>query len=110
MRAFDAALPGGVGSALVVLCLSFFAYSTILTWSFYGETCAAYLMGGRVRGAYRLLWLPFVLVGAMGRLAPVWGIADTLNAFMAIPNLIALVALAGVASRLIREFSVRFLR
>ncbi len=109
MRALDAAFPGGVGSALVVLCLSFFAYSTILTWSFYGETCAAYLLGGRVRGAYRLLWLPFVLVGAMGGLAPVWGIADTLNALMAIPNLIALVALAGVASRLMRDFSSRFL-
>jgi AGCS family alanine or glycine:cation symporter len=110
MGAFDAAIPGGWGSAIVVLCLAFFAYSTILTWSFYGETCAAYLLGGRIRPLYRLAWIPFVLVGALGELAPVWAIADTLNAFMAIPNLIALVALSGVAFRLLRDFGVRFPR
>ncbi|HCC32839.1 MAG TPA: sodium:alanine symporter family protein [Clostridiales bacterium] len=104
MRAFDAVFPAGWGSAIVVLSLGFFAYSTILTWSFYGETCAAYLLGGRIRALYRLLWLPFVLVGALGELAPVWAIADTLNAFMAVPNLIALVALSGVAVRLLRDF------
>ena len=54
--------------------------------------------------AYRVIWLPFILLGALGRLEAIWDIADTLNGLMAIPNLIALIILAGVVVRLTRSF------
>jgi AGCS family alanine or glycine:cation symporter len=82
------------------------AYDTNLAWCFYGETCSAFLFGhGRItRTAYRLAWLPLVVVGALGQLHAIWDIADTLNGLMAIPNLIALVALAGTVVALTRGF------
>jgi Na+/alanine symporter len=90
----------------VVLSMILTAYDTNLAWCFYGETCAAYLLGhGRaVRYAYRFLWLPFTLLGALGRLEAVWDVADTLNGLMAIPNIVALLVLAGVVVRLLRGF------
>ena len=106
MTAFGATFGTTLGSALVVLSMILTAYDTNLAWCFYGETCAAYLLGhGRaVRSAYRLLWLPFILLGALGELRTVWDVADTLNGLMAIPNLIALLALGGVVVRLTRGF------
>jgi AGCS family alanine or glycine:cation symporter len=93
-------------AGIVVLCMVLTAYDTILAWCFYGETCTAYLLGhGKVvRIAYRLIWLPFVLFGALWSLKLVWGIAEVLNGLMAIPNLIALLALAGVVARLTKGF------
>ncbi|GAB62366.1 amino acid carrier protein [Candidatus Jettenia caeni] len=94
------------GSALVAFCMVLTAYDTNIAWCFYGETCAAYLLGhGRiVRYAYRFLWLPFVLIGALLKLDAVWGIADILNGLMAVPNLIALIVLAPLVVKLIHNF------
>jgi len=99
-----------IGSALVSFCMILTAYDTNLAWCFYGETCSAYMLGhGRtVRYAYRLIWLPFVLIGAVIKLETVWGVADTLNGLMAVPNLIALAVLAPVVLGLIRNFQSRF--
>jgi len=104
MRAFAAAFGRGIGFPLVVLSMILTAYDTLLAWCFYGETCSAYLFGhGRAtRMTYRLLWLPFTIVGALGQLKPVWDLADTLNGLMAVPNLVALVGLAPVVVRLAR--------
>ncbi len=106
MQAFGAAFGQRIGFPLVVLSMILTAYDTNLAWCFYGETCAAYLFGhGRVtRTAYRLLWLPLVVLGATGGLRSVWDVSDTLNGLMAIPNLIAVIALAGVVVRLTRGF------
>ncbi|MBD3241162.1 MAG: amino acid carrier protein [Chitinivibrionales bacterium] len=103
---FNAVFGGTVGTALVTFCMILTAYDTLLAWCFYGETCTAYLLGhGKVvRTVYRLLWLPFTMLGAVGGLRPIWTISDTLNGLMAIPNLIALVALSGVVVTLTREF------
>ena len=96
--AFARGLPG-LGQPLVFVCLILFAYSTMLTWSFYGEKAWAYLFGRWVVLPYRLIFLACLYIGAIGGLHLVWDLADTLNGLMAIPNLIALLVL----SRLVVE-------
>lgn len=102
-RSFDSFLPG-IGSFIVTVGLIFFAYSTVLGWSYYGEKCFYYLMGRRGITAYRVLFSIAVLVGATMKLSLVWDIADTMNGAMAIPNLIALLALSGVIAAETRDF------
>lgn len=91
--AFTRGLPV-IGGPLVLMCLVLFAYSTMLTWSFYGEKAWNYLFGGWVILPYRVLFLAFLYVGAIGGLQFVWNLADTLNGLMAVPNLIGLLFLA----------------
>ena len=93
--AFTAGLPG-VGGWIVVISIVLFSYSTMLTWNFYGEKSWEYAFGKRVVKPYRLLFIGFLFLGAIGGLTVVWDIADTLNGLMAAPNLLALVLLAGV--------------
>jgi AGCS family alanine or glycine:cation symporter len=94
-RAFSASLPRS-GSYVVMVAIVLFAYTTMLTWNFYGEKSWEYLFGRKVVVPYRLVFLAFLYVGAVGGLELIWSIADTLNGLMAAPNLIALVLLAGV--------------
>jgi alanine or glycine:cation symporter, AGCS family len=94
-NAFSAALPG-IGGILVILALVLFAYTTMLTWNFYGEKSWEYLFGHKIILPYRLAFLGFLYIGAIGGLTFVWSVADTLNGLMAIPNLIALILLAGI--------------
>jgi len=96
--AFSTGLPGP-GGYLVLISIVFFAYTTMLTWNFYGEKSWEYLFGAKVVTPYRLLFLAFVLVGAVGGLELIWSVADTFNGLMAAPNLIALLLLAGVMAR-----------
>jgi len=104
MSAFQTVFGKKLGVSLVILCMVLTAYDTMLAWGFYGETCSAYLFGARARVIYRLLWLPPIILGSLGELKAVWALADTLNALMAIPNLIALFALGPVVFGLTREF------
>ncbi|MEH6651328.1 MAG: sodium:alanine symporter family protein [Motiliproteus sp.] len=104
--AFADALPG-VGNYLVAISLAIFAFTTILGWSLYGERCAEYLFGVKVIIPFRVLWILAVPVGAMVGLDFVWLLADTLNAMMAIPNLIALALLSPVVFKLTREYFER---
>ncbi len=104
--AFETALPG-IGSYIVSFGLSIFAFTTILGWSFYGEKCTEYLFGVKAITPFRILWVLAVPVGAMGNLSFVWLLADTLNALMAIPNLIALLLLSPVVFKLTREYFSR---
>lgn len=94
--AFDKGLPGEIGENLVGIAVIAFAYSTLLGWSYYGERCIEYLFGLRVIPIYRVLWIVAIVVGSIGGLKLLWNIADVLNAMMALPNLIALIALSGV--------------
>ena len=106
MHAFELSFGATIGFPIVVLCMILTAYDTNLAWCFYGETCSAYLLG-RVRvtrAAYRLIWLPFTMLGALGKLEVIWDVSDTLNGLMAIPNLIALVALSGLVVKLTKGF------
>lgn len=102
-RSFEVFLPG-VGSTLVTVALIFFAYSTILGWSYYGEKSFYYLVGQKGIFWYRLAFSILVFVGANIKLQMAWDIADTFNGAMAIPNLIALIALSGIVVRETVEF------
>ena len=86
--AFGSTLPGG--ELVVTLGVVLFATTTTIGWSFYGERCVVYLVGTRGILPFRILWVLAIPVGAGTDLGLIWLVADTLNAFMAIPNLIAL--------------------
>jgi AGCS family alanine or glycine:cation symporter len=101
--AFEAALPV-VGHHIVSFALILFAFTTLLGWSYYSERSLEYLFGVRVIMPFRIAWCIAVFVGATVELAFVWLLADTLNALMAIPNLIALALLSPVVFALTREF------
>ncbi len=97
-NAFEHCLPG-VGSFIVSISLVFFAYSTIISWSYYGDRCFEYLLGPRAILPYRYLFCCFVVIGAVGGLDLIWTMADNLNAMMALPNLVALLLLSGEVTR-----------
>ena len=101
--AFAHALPG-MGNYLVAISLAIFAFTTIIGWSFYGERCIQYLFGEKVVMPYRIVWIVAVAVGATTSLDFIWLVADTLNAAMAIPNLIALALLSPVVFKLTKEY------
>jgi AGCS family alanine or glycine:cation symporter len=101
--AFERALPG-VGGYLLALSLVLFAYTTMLGWAYYGERCWEFMLGERATRPFRVLWTIVAGVGAVMGLDLVWLIADTLNAMMAIPNLVSLVVLSPVVVRLTREY------
>jgi AGCS family alanine or glycine:cation symporter len=89
VQAFSTGLPGTWGGIIVTTGLVLLAFTTLIGWSYYGETGAVYLFGTKVALPYRLLWLVFVYLGSVGSLQLVWSVADTLNGLMAIPNLIS---------------------
>jgi AGCS family alanine or glycine:cation symporter len=103
-HAFSVGLPGTWGNLVVTTSLVLFAFSTVIGWSYYGETGIVYLFGRRAAMPYRLAWLVFIYLGAVGSLHLVWDVADTLNGLMAIPNLIAVLGSIGVLRRLMNEF------
>jgi alanine or glycine:cation symporter, AGCS family len=102
--AFSTGLPGTWGNIVVTVSLVLFAYSTVVGWSYYGETGVVYLIGAKAVPVYRVLWLVFIYLGAVGSLSVVWGVADTLNGLMALPNLVALLASIPLLLKLQREF------
>ena len=103
-QAFSHGLPGTCGGIIVSIGILLFAFSTILGWEYYGERCAEYLFGPKVNNIYRILWIPFIVLGAIGGLEQIWDLADTMNGLMAIPNLVGVVGLSGVVIKLTKEF------
>ncbi len=101
--AFETSLPG-VGGYLIAIALSIFAFTTILGWSFYGEKCIEFFFGTKSLMPYRILWVIAIYFGATADLGFIWLLADTLNAMMAIPNLIALALLSPIVFKLTRDF------
>jgi len=101
--AFAESLPG-VGNYIVAIALSVFAFTTILGWSFYSEKCVQFLFGVKAIMPFRILWIVAVPIGATSSLSFVWLLADTLNAMMALPNLIALALLSPIVFKLTKEY------
>lgn len=99
-KAFQMGLPfpEQVTSFILMICLVFFAFTTILGWDYYSERCLEYLVGGnqKVVKVYRWIYILAIFIGPFMTVSAVWTIADIFNGLMAIPNLIALVALSGV--------------
>jgi len=101
--AFEATFPG-LGGPIIALSLSIFAFTTIIGWSYYSERSLQYLFGRGIIMPFRAVWSLAVIVGATIKLDFVWLLADTLNAMMAIPNLIALIVLSPVVFAITKEF------
>ncbi len=104
--AFNTILPGTIGGTIIQISLLFFALSTILGWSYYGERCWGYLTKDNkvVSYIYKGIFVLVCIVGAIGSGTLVWDISDTLNGLMAIPNLLALLLLSGVVIKLTRDY------
>ncbi|MBK1623494.1 alanine:cation symporter family protein [Afifella marina DSM 2698] len=100
--AFDTGMPGG--SWIVTFGLVVFAFTTILGWSYYGERAAEFIFGSKIILPFRLLWVAALIVGAVADLGLIWTVADIMNALMAIPNLIALIALSGTVFAISRAY------
>ncbi len=104
--AFGQGLPG-VGEWVVTFGLIIFAFTTMLGWSVYGERCVQYLFGQKSVLPFRILWVLAIPLGATVQLTFVWLLADTLNALMALPNLIALLLLSPIVFRITRDYLAR---
>ena len=102
--AFDHALPG-FGSHCVAIGLTLFAFTTVLGWSYYGEKCVEFLFGVKAILPYRYLWVAATFMGTVLSLDFVWLFADTLNALMAIPNILGLLLLSPVVFKITKEYA-----
>ncbi len=111
MYAFQNALPfpAQVSSFLLMICLMFFAFTTILGWDYYAERCLEYLSDRNMKAVkvYRWLYIAAVFVGPYLTVSVVWCIADIFNGLMAFPNIIALLALSGVVAKETRDYFAR---
>lgn len=108
IRAFNKGLPFGshVGSIMLMLCLTIFAFTTILGWDYYGEKCLEYLTNRNMKAvrAYRWVYLLAVLLGPFLTLEFVWTFADIFNGLMAFPNLVGLLALSGIVVKETKDY------
>ena len=101
--------PAAVSSFVLMICLVFFAFTTILGWDYYSERCLEYLSGGNMKHVkvYRWVYILAVFIGPYMTVSAVWTIADIFNGLMAIPNMIALFALSGVVVKETKDFFAR---
>ena len=93
-----------VGAPLLTFGILTFAFSTILGWSYYGESAVNYLGGKKTKRTYKIVYIVLLYVGSVANLGVIWNFADCVNALMAIPNLIALLLLSGVAARETKKY------
>ncbi len=101
--AFNRGLPGP-GDFVVTFGLIFFAFSTILSWCYYGEVCVEYIFGLKGVQPYRYLYVLLVFIGAVANLDLVWTFSDVMNGLMIVPNLIALLVLSPVIFKLCQQY------
>ncbi len=104
IQGFQSVFSGAIPAVVVAVCLTLFAFSTVLTWALYGTRCFEFLFGFKAGKVYQIVFCLVILVGATSELQTVWNIADTLNGLMAIPNLIALALLSPVVIKLCKEY------
>lgn len=99
-------ISNNAAAAILMLCLVFFAFTTILGWNYYGEKCLEYLSNGNKKAVkvYKWLYIFAVFIGPYMTVSAVWTIADIFNGLMAIPNIIALLALSGVVAKETKEY------
>ena len=101
--AFGTVFGDKVGSVIIAVSVSLFALTTILSWSLYGARCCEFIFGTKSVPVYQILYVIVIIIGASLKLELVWNIADTVNGFMAVPNLIALLGLSGVVIKLTKD-------
>lgn len=105
-KAFEVAFPGA-GGVIVSFGLIFFAFSTILGWYYYGSKCIEYIAGVKAVKFYKVVYTVLVFFGSIYKVGFVWSVSDTFNGLMAIPNLIALLALSPVIFAMTKEYDQR---
>ena len=110
--AFQAGLPfvpPEVVSFILMICLALFGFTTILGWSYYGERCLEYFSNRNLKAVkiYRWLYIACIFIGPYMTVSAVWTIADIFNACMAVPNMIAVLALSGVTAKEARNYLER---
>ncbi|MDD3837742.1 MAG: alanine:cation symporter family protein, partial [Phenylobacterium sp.] len=100
--AYDAAFPikvlgdVSIGALIASVALLLFVFTTLISWGYYGERATTYLFGQKLAIPFRLIWVMMIFVGSFQEIEFIWRLGDIFNAAMALPNLIALVALSGV--------------
>jgi AGCS family alanine or glycine:cation symporter len=101
--------PAKVSSFILMMCLVFFAFTTILGWNYYSERCLSYLTGSNQTATtvFRWLYIAAVFVGPYLTVEAVWNLADIFNGLMALPNIIALIALSGVVAAETKDYLQR---
>ena len=101
--------PPQISAFILMLCLVFFAFTTILGWDYYSERCLEYLSGGNIKHVkiFRWIYILAVFIGPYMTVSAVWTIADIFNGLMAIPNMIAIFALSGVVAKETKNFFQR---
>ncbi|KPJ68633.1 hypothetical protein AMJ44_06075 [candidate division WOR-1 bacterium DG_54_3] len=104
--AFDLGLPG-IGKWIVTFGLVFFAFSTMISWSYYGDRCTEYILGSKAVMPYRWIFVLCIPLGAIVKIDFVWRLSDITNGLMAFPNLIGIVGLSGVGAKLIKDYFSR---
>ena len=107
---FKSVFGGPIPAVIVALCLTLFALSTVLTWGLYGTRCFEFLFGHKAGKVYQVIFTVFVIIGATMELQIAWNIADTLNGLMALPNLVAIIALCPVVAKLTKEHFAKVAR
>ncbi|MEL5900794.1 alanine:cation symporter family protein, partial [Clostridium sporogenes] len=99
---------GSFGGYFIAIALFFFAFSTIIGWYFFGEANVKYLFKGKGLNVYRILVAIFIVVGTTLKVDLVWELADTFNALMVIPNVIALIALVKIVKDSLKDYNENF--
>ncbi|MDD6352438.1 MAG: sodium:alanine symporter family protein [Lachnospiraceae bacterium] len=107
IMAFSTSFGDKLGASIIAVCITLFAFSTLLSWSLYGARCMEFLAGPRGMAVYQAIYVIFVVVGASVKLDVVWNLADSMNALMAIPNLVAVLALSPVVVRLTKDYAAK---
>ncbi|MEG2426706.1 MAG: sodium:alanine symporter family protein [Oscillospiraceae bacterium] len=101
---------GSIGGKLLSIAILLFAYSTVIGWSYYGTKSMEYIFGTKSTIIYKILFVGVIIVGATMELQLAWDISDTLNAMMAIPNLIGVLLLSGVVIKITKNYTSRKLK
>ena len=102
-KAFNKGFFGSYGEFIVSIGLLLLAFSTMITWSYYGDSSAKYLLGDKAVVPYRVLFILAIPIGAIIKLELVWKLSDIANALMAVPNLIGVIFLSGVVAKMSKD-------
>ncbi len=103
LQAISSVFGHGFSSILLAVFIGLFAYTSITGWAVYGTRCSSYLWGEKASGIYRVIFCSLLILGSVLPTEKVWGLSDTINAIMSIPNLISLLLLSPIVSRISRD-------
>lgn len=95
---------GDTGAAFLAICLTFFAFTTIVGWYYFGESNIKYLFTKKGVFTYRVLVIVFIILGSVGKIDLVWDLADLFNGIMVIPNMIGLIALSSLSVKILKDY------